>query len=166
MSREGLVGRGLRACTVRITKTVEYEPQTGVINYQYVIVNTGDVPLDSNFAVEFNINFLAGNAADRYYSLPGKELDDRLLNSRGEVSEVREFGLVDEWKGITTEFVFDRPANMWRLPLETVSQSEDGMERVYQGSSVFPRWQVRLEPAQSWHVNFIQKVRELGRDVN
>jgi 4-alpha-glucanotransferase len=166
MSREGLVGRGLRACTVRITKTVEYEPQTGVINYQYVIVNTGDVPLDSNFAVEFNINFLAGNAADRYYSLPGKELDDRLLNSRGEVSEVWEFGLVDEWKGITTEFVFDRPANMWRLPLETVSQSEDGMERVYQGSSVFPRWQVRLEPAQSWHVNFTQKVRELGRDVN
>jgi len=166
MARLGTVNSNGASCAVSITKTVEYIPQTGLINYEYMLVNSGEAQLDTTFAVEFNINFLAGSAKDRYYKIPGIEMSDRLLNSRGEVRAVREFGLVDEWQGISTEFGLDRPADLWRLPLETVSQSEDGMERIYQGSTIMPLWQVSLEPGRPWRVNITQRVGEPAKEMN
>jgi alpha-amylase len=41
-------------------------------------------------------------------------------------------------------------ADAWWAPIETVSNSEDGFERVYQGSALLLSWPVRLEPGQRW----------------
>ncbi|MGD0305504.1 MAG: alpha-amylase/4-alpha-glucanotransferase domain-containing protein, partial [Candidatus Acidiferrales bacterium] len=35
----------------------------------------------------------------------------------------------------------------WVTPIETVSESEDGYERVYQGSQIIAVWPVELVPA-------------------
>ena len=37
-----------------------------------------------------------------------------------------------------------RPATLWRFPLETVSLSEGGFERIYQGSLLLLQWRFRL----------------------
>jgi len=150
---------------VSVSKTVTYAAQSGEINYAYQLVNTGKEDLQSNFAVEFNINFLAGNASDRYYFTPEHALDDRNLSSRGELALVQRFGLADEWQGIKTEFAFDRPATLWRLPLLTVSQSEEGLERAYQGSTIIPLWTLCLALGESWAVTITQQVREISREV-
>jgi hypothetical protein len=55
----------------------------------------------------------------------------------------------------------DRPALLWRFPIETVSQSEGGFERVYQSSVVFPNWIIRLEPGEVWKVVLRQEIRQL-----
>jgi alpha-amylase len=164
-SRQGDVGKDEATSTVNVEKTIEYVPQSGEIRYSYQLENLSAQPLETRFAVEFNINFLAGSEPDRYYTFPGHS-GDRLLNSRGEVRQVRQFGMVDEWLGITTQFQFNRPTDVWRQPLETVSQSEDGMERVYQGSSIFPNWMIKLNTQDPWRVSFIQKVGELVREVH
>jgi hypothetical protein len=39
---------------------------------------------------------------------------------------------------------------LWRAPVETVSQSESGFERVYQSSMVMPIWRLSLLPGKSW----------------
>ena len=151
---------------VSMSKTVTYAAQSGEINYAYQLVNTGKEDLKSDFAVEFNINFLAGNASDRYYFTPEHTLDERNLFSRGELALVQRFGLADEWQGIKTEFAFDRPATLWRLPLLTVSQSEDGLERVYQGSTIIPLWRLCLAPGESWAATITQQVQEFSREVH
>ena len=166
LARNGLVRVNGDDWPVQLSKTVIYIPQTGEIRYDYSLVNTGTSPLHALFAVEFNINFLAAHAPDRYYTWHQQTLNDRRLDSRGELQQVRQFGLVDEWLGISTQFQFERPATLWRMPIETVSQSEDGMERVYQGSTVVPSWQVAMQPNEPLTISFSQQVSELVGEVH
>jgi alpha-amylase len=41
-------------------------------------------------------------------------------------------------------------ADAWWSPIETVSNSEDGFERVYQGSGLLLSWPVTLRPGERW----------------
>ncbi len=165
LSRNGDVRGCGGSARVKVEKTIGYMSTSREISYSYRLENLSDMPLISRFAVEFNINFLAGSAPDRYYNFPGY-FGDRLLNSKGEVKKVQEFGMVDEWQGIATYFQFSRDADVWRQPLETVSQSEGGMERVYQGSSIFPSWTVNLAPQEPWTISFTQKVDGMSKEVD
>jgi hypothetical protein len=44
-------------------------------------------------------------------------------------------------------------AVLWRFPVETVSNSESGAERVYQCSCTLLSWPLQLEPGQEWRVS-------------
>jgi len=54
---------------------------------------------------------------------------------------------VDEWQRVRISLDTDPPARWWIVPVETISQSETGFERVYQGSAILAVW--RIEPP-SW----------------
>jgi alpha-amylase len=41
-------------------------------------------------------------------------------------------------------------ADAWWAPIETVSNSEGGFERMYQGSALLLSWPVRLAPGDRW----------------
>jgi alpha-amylase len=166
MARDGTVCVDGKASAVSLQKTVSYIPESGEVSYSYELANSGEEMLCCDFGVEFNINFLAGNAPDRYYYAPGQEFADRRLSSRGDTGPVSRLGLADEWLKIRTEFSFDRPALLWRLPLLTVSQSEEGMESVYQGSTIIFRWPLCLAPGERWPVTITQQLQELPGEVN
>ncbi len=163
--RRGTVQMAGETWPILVHKAISYQPRQGELLYSYRLQNLGAQELALTFAVEFNINFLAGQASDRYYLVPGRTLQNRQLNSRGRTANVDSFGLVDEWLGISTIFYFERPAVVWRMPIETVSQSEDGMERVYQGSMILPSWQIKLLPHTPWLLTFTQTVSEAVREV-
>jgi 4-alpha-glucanotransferase len=40
--------------------------------------------------------------------------------------------------------------HFWISPIQTVSESEEGFERVYQGSQILALWNVKLDPAKPW----------------
>jgi alpha-amylase len=52
---------------------------------------------------------------------------------------------VDEWQKLQATVDVDRPLTLWRFPIETVSLSEAGFERVYQSSVVFLHSKFRLD---------------------
>ncbi|WKZ33889.1 MAG: DUF1926 domain-containing protein [Thermodesulfobacteriota bacterium] len=56
------------------------------------------------------------------------------LGSRGRAEGVEWLRLVDSWKGIAASIGIDRPAALLRYPVHTVSLSEGGFEKIYQGS--------------------------------
>ena len=80
----------------------------------------------------------------------------------GESGDVRSVRLVDRWLGIETELTLEQPATVWRCPIETVSLSEGGLERVYQSSMIVPHWRFRL--AKTFSVRLRQSVRRLVRE--
>ena len=41
-------------------------------------------------------------------------------------------------------------ADAWWAPIETVSNSEDGFERIYQGSALLLSWPVTLRRGERW----------------
>jgi alpha-amylase len=71
---------------------------------------------------------------------------------------VKQVSLVDEWLKLKLTLTFSRSASLWRAPVETVSQSEAGFERVYQSSMVMPIWRLSIPPGKSWEMEIRVKV--------
>ena len=96
------------------------------------------------WGVELNLTLLAGVDPKRYYRFPARIVEDTQLQSRGAVEEATEVQLVDEWQGIEIRLEFKPAACLWRFPVETLSQSEEGMESNYQGSCLTALWPLAI----------------------
>ena len=108
--------------------------------------------------MQFNLALSAGDAPGRYYRLPGRPS----LGSRGVAGGQRGLTLVDEWLGGEIGIHWAAPAQVGWAPVETVSLSEAGFERIYQGSAILLAWPVRLEPGRSQELALEVVVRALG----
>ena len=93
--------------------------------------------------LELVFNLLAPDAHDRYFS--ANEVR-RPLEFRGEILAPRLL-LVDEWQRVKITLEARPEPRWWIVPVETISQSEAGFERVYQGSAILAVW--KMDPA-SW----------------
>lgn len=100
-------------------------------------------PLERSVIVglESVINLLAPDVADRFF--------DTLDGPKG----LRFSGVLpgpilrmeDGWQRIRIALHAPGTDNFWIAPIETVSESEGGFERVYQGSQILARWRLSTE---------------------
>ena len=137
---------------VKVEKRFLLPSERSVLKAVYRVTHLGEERKRTNFGIEFNINLLAGDAPDRYYDIPGHRSEDRKLASVVECVDVSEIHLVDEWVGMEVVLKMDKPCNLWRFPIETVSLSESGFERIFQGSCLLPHWPLELESKDSFEV--------------
>lgn len=150
LEREGhLWEKGGEKFPIRIRKCFTVRGGSSQIEVVYQITNQNTVSLHLWFGIEFSFNLLLGDDPKRYYSFPGREVTDNLLSSTGKEGEVATICLRDEWKNFEITCNFDHPAEIWRFPLETVSQSEEGFERTYQGSVILSHWKLELGEGES-----------------
>lgn len=84
--------------------------------------------------VEFNLNLFAPDADDRYFLT--EEGEKYHLNYCGAFYETNNLSIIDKWFGIKIELVSKTLRNILIYPIYTVSLSEDGVEKTYQGSSI------------------------------
>ncbi len=151
-SHRGELYQNGEGCLVTLEKLFTPSENGSVVKAVYRINDEADTAIHTNFGIEFNINLLAGDAPDRYYDIPGHRLEDRKLASIGALKDVSEIQLVDEWVGMKVVLKTDRKCNLWRFPIETVSLSESGFERIFQGSCLLLYWPLNLEPAEEFGV--------------
>lgn len=138
---------------VNLSKIYTVEPGTSILNVAYEIMNASGKILNTFFGTEINLTLLAGDADDRYYYADGVNVTDKKLRSKGEWEHVERMGLVDGWQRINIQLNYDRETRVWRYPVETISLSEEGFERVYQGSCIIPFWNLRLNSGERWKLN-------------
>jgi alpha-amylase len=100
-------------------------------------------PAKTALGTELVINLLAPAAPDRYFLANGVR---RPLDFRGEI-DASNLTLVDEWQRVKISLDAQPRPRWWIVPIETISQSELGFERVYQGSAILAVW--KIDPA-SW----------------
>jgi alpha-amylase len=148
MTREGLVG----GATVKMTKGVTLEAGGSALDISYLIEG---LPQDhaTHFSVEFNLAGLPSGADYRFFN---QQRQDQRLGDLGtllELENVNELGLVDEWQGIDLKWTANQPTNVWTYPVETVSQSESGIELVHQSVTVQPHWFVKGDANGRWTVS-------------
>lgn len=152
MYRNGAVWLSDDPHKIYIEKEIDIFPNSSEILINYTIKNEEAVPIDLWFATEFNYGLLAGNAPDRFYYFVDTELTDRKLASRGITESVTSMGLKDTWQNIDIQLNYSKPATVWRFPIETVSQSENGIEKVYQNSVILPNWKIHLPAQGKWKI--------------
>lgn len=118
----------------------------------------GEEPLDARWAVQCNLTLSAGDAPGRYFRVAGRPS----LGSRGRLEGAHGLAMVDEWLGGEVALSFTAPAEVSWAPVETVSLSESGFERIYQGSALLVAWPVRLAPGETWEVSLRVRVGEMA----
>jgi alpha-amylase len=142
LEREGAVG----SAPVKIRKKVTIDGEGRSLTADYTVTAGGE-GLSCLFAVESAFSFLAGDAPDRYFDIPGREIGGgRKLASRGVEKDVETIRMVDEWLGLALEIGLSPGTDLWRYPIETVSNSDSGYERVYQGSALVAVRKLDLGP--------------------
>jgi alpha-amylase len=128
----------------------------GKIVTEYTLANTSAKPIDLWFGVEFNFGLQAGHAEDRFYYSKNGALKEKYLDARAMMEDVRFIGMKDLWRGLDIQIELDKNSSIWRFPIETISLSEAGFEKVYQSSVIFPNWKINLN--QKWQVTISQSV--------
>jgi alpha-amylase len=149
MQREGTVLVDGQETPMCVTKQFRINDAARRIHARYTLENRSPREVALWFAVEFNITLLAGEDHLRYFHVPGSDEEQLYMNTRATFSAISAFSARDDRNGFGMEFSVPDAADLWLFPLETVSQSEGGLERTYQGSSVLLSWQVQVPPAGS-----------------
>jgi alpha-amylase/alpha-mannosidase (GH57 family) len=157
-SRSGGLRKEGRKDPIKIEKSFSIPTRQKIIKATYEMTYQGE-KRKTNFGIELNINLLAGDAPDRYYKIPGQPLEDRRLVSIGVINGITEVQLIDEWNRMKVVLKTDKSCNLWRFPIETISLSESGFERIFQGSCLLLYWPLDLEPEKRFGVSI-----ELGID--
>jgi alpha-amylase len=85
------------------------------------------------FFVEFNLTLLTDQAADRYLLVAGKQ---HAVAEPGVWPGAQQLALVDGWQGLELTLESAALKRILYYPVYTVSSSEGGFERTYQGSCI------------------------------
>ncbi|MEK6691626.1 MAG: alpha-amylase/4-alpha-glucanotransferase domain-containing protein [Nitrospirota bacterium] len=158
LARRDRVNRNI----LNLNKTLIIKYDKPVIDIEYNLSAEGVI--HSVFGVEFNLS-LSGRGPGRYLRLSGSEPAERDLLQHGDFYGIKDVHMVDEWLGISITLRTEPDMDLWYFPLETVSQSEGGFERVYQHSVFFPHWKLDIDPEvnSEWKGKFILSVEELNQ---
>ena len=127
---------------LKVAKSVSIKPDSGEIEIGYKITNLDTREFEPWFGVEFN------------YSLK-----DPHLNKVGEAHGLTSINVNDQWYGVKIDFEFSKAADFWYFPIETVSDSEQGLERTYQELSLLFHWKFKLAPRAVWGVKITKNIK-------
>jgi 4-alpha-glucanotransferase len=143
--------------SIRMTKELSLSAKGQDLKVTYALTNESGEPLRFRFASEWAFHLLAPNAPDRYYESNGQKLAHPAMNSSGTITlplprggERLNIRLVDEYLKLAIGIEPDGADEIVRYPIETVSMSEGGFERIFQGSIIMPIWNVELLPGAEW----------------
>jgi len=156
LKRSGKVWYQGKQEQVNLTKKMNFYNTEGKIITEYTLTNTSSKPIDLWFGVEFNFGLQAGHAEDRFYYSKNGALKEKYLDTRAIMEDARFIGMKDLWRGLDIRIELDMNSSIWRFPIETISLSEAGFEKVYQSSVIFPNWKINLN--QKWQVTISQSV--------
>jgi alpha-amylase len=151
-------------CVLRATKVLQFENHAQGFDVRCRIElapkgsappNTGPAsPSQFTVGLEIVINLLAPNVPDRYIEFGGER---KPLEWSGVVDGPR-VRLADEWQNVALDIEARGAKQLWISPIETVSESEEGFERVYQGSQILGVWNVALGLAEPWSAETVLHV--------
>jgi len=111
------------------------------------VTNASDRILDALLGVEWTIMLLGGGGNPSAWVEAGGIRDRH--DGSGARRAVTSFAQGNDYVGVSIETTLSAPAALWWAPVETISNSEGGFERVYQGAGVLVSWPVSLQPGAS-----------------
>ncbi len=124
----------------------------GMLEIEYTL--TSDRPRLGRLTVEVNLGLHVADAEDRYVEIEGEPADPPRFGARARHPVTARAAFVDRWADRRLDLWSDRKAALDRAPIETVSLSEAGAERVFQGVELRYGFAVALERGRPWRLRF------------
>ncbi len=124
-------------CPLSITKTITLD-RGNSLTVRYRIKKHGD-KAPAWMTTTFNFTLLAGHDEGRYYQWGDIKPASVFMDERRTLAGVHEIAAVDRAFGFRVELKA-KADRISLAPVETVSQSEKGFDKLYQGSAVWLGW--------------------------
>ena len=149
------IASGYVGPTLKVTKDFAFTPTDSGFRIRCGIKlrSIGKAPrslLQFQAGLEIVINLLAPSEPDRYLEVGGAEGPTRHPLKWGGESAAPVVRAVDEWQNVAVRIDAPGAAKFWTVPIDTVSESEEGFERVYQGSQILAVWPVEFAQGEEW----------------
>jgi alpha-amylase len=162
LARNGTVWAGEIPLSVRVQKTIMVKSGSSQVQARYRVVNLDDIPTNLRFGIELNWGIVGGDSPRSYLEVESQRRDLDDFGGDTGVSALAIGSTLPDLAG-EVQLALDRAANLWHFPLEVVSNSEAGYERIYQGTCTFLWWDVLLEPGRPWKANLTFCLNQLGQ---
>lgn len=149
VSAEGFVRAGDRRIPVAVTKVMELagSRMAPTLAVTVTIRNRGDEPLRARLGLEWALMLLGGGGNPSAWIEAGGNRTAH--DARGSAAAVDAVRQGNDWLGVSLVSRPEPAADAWWAPIQTVSNSEDGFERVYQGSSLLLSWPIDVAPGRA-----------------
>jgi hypothetical protein len=137
--------------------TFDGERRSPAIRLEVRVENHGSSEIAADLAIEWPVMLLGGGANPAaWYEVDGVRTAH---DGRGERPALQRVASGNDSIGIRLTTSIEPAATAWWSPIETISNSELGFERVYQGSAFVAVWPLQLAPGESLSVSLDQQVR-------
>ncbi len=159
LRREGRVWVGAHHRPLRVEKEFTFRHGQHRYTCAYTVTNLADAPVDLRFAVGLVSGFDGGQ--DPLYASLAVNEDDHAarLAEWLEHEGVTTHTTASRLRGLALTTEVEHLCTLWTFPLETVTMSEAGYERGYQGSVYLHIWPLHLAAGESWRGWLAQEVR-------
>jgi alpha-amylase len=140
----------IAGAAVTVTKTIILggDRRTPTLECQVLLAHRDGPAIDIRLGIEWSITMLGGGGNPAaWWDVGGLRTGHDV---RGQAAGITTLAQGNDYIGVALATALDDPADAWWAPIETVSNSESGYERVYQGSSVLLSWPLRLGPGARW----------------
>ncbi len=144
LARDGVACTPAGSQPVRVEKTIASggDRRTPTLTLEVRVENRGTGPLDATLAVEWVTTMLGGGGNPAaWYLIDGERVPHDVAASR---APLRELSSGNDDLGLEVATRVEPAAEAWISPIDTVSNSEAGFERAYQGSALVFAWPLVL----------------------
>jgi 4-alpha-glucanotransferase len=147
VTREATVsdGRGGSAAVI-VSKDIRIagDRRSPTLSLEVTVTNRSDRVVEARLATEWTVTMLGGGGnPSAWIEVAGERAAH---DTAGSADSVTSFGQGNSWIGVEVTTRLSDAADLWWAPVETVSNSEAGFERVYQGSGQLLSWPISLDP--------------------
>ncbi|MDH3890599.1 MAG: DUF1926 domain-containing protein [candidate division Zixibacteria bacterium] len=142
--RQGHLWRPLNVVPVTVQKQFTFAPNSDQIEIRYQLSSRSKEPVTATFALENNFSFQAGHAEDRTILINKRQLINSYLDSTGRHEHERSWAMIDQYRSLAVALDSDQECELWHAPIFTVSLSEGGFEKVYQGTTFVNVYRLQL----------------------
>ncbi len=144
-SREATIAGA--AVTVTKTVTLGGNRRAPTLAVQLDLAHRDGPPVEARVGVEWALTMLGGGGNPQAWWDVGGQRSGH--DGSGTADAISTIAQGNDYVGISVTTT-TTGADAWWAPIDTVSNSEDGFERMYQGSALLLSWPVRLGPGESW----------------
>ena len=157
--------RASRAATFRPTDTPIHvekcftlagDRRAPTLELAVTIANRGAGRVDARLGIEWSLTMLGGGGNPAAYYAVGDARHPHDSEGQASGSSI-ESG--NAYIGIALVTELEPAGDLWWAPIDTISNSEAGFERVYQGSSLLLSWPLALAPDEARTVTIRQRIR-------
>jgi alpha-amylase len=150
-TRDARFGAAPAGVRVRKEMVLGGDRRSPTLALAVTVTNRSKSAIEATLGIEWSLMLLGGGGNPAaWWEVDGARTGH---DSTGTATGVTALAQGNDYVGISVATTISEPADAWWAPIETISNSESGFERVYQGSGLLLSWPLSLASGASRSVS-------------